>query len=82
VNLIQNINKLEKLHHLINTGKTGSPKQLANQLQIDRTSLYIMIDELNALNLKISYSRKYETFYYEKDEEMKSRFTEKEIRLN
>jgi len=68
VNLIQNINKLEKLHHLINTGKTGSPKQLANQLQIDRSSLYIMIDELNALNLKISYSRKYETFYYEMDE--------------
>ena len=49
-------------------GNTGSPKQLANQLQIDRVTLHMLIDELNALNLKISYSRKYETFYYEMDE--------------
>jgi hypothetical protein len=63
--LVNNIKKAEKLHQLIVDGNTGSPKQLANQLQIDRTTLYIMIYELNALNLKASYSRKYETFYYE-----------------
>jgi hypothetical protein len=41
-----------------------------------------MMDELNALNMKVSYSRKYETFYYEMDEKIRFRFTEKEIRLN
>ena len=66
--LVSNIKKAEKLHQLIVDGNTGSPKQLANQLKIDRTTLYIMIDELNALNLKISYSRKYETFYCEMGE--------------
>jgi DNA-binding MarR family transcriptional regulator len=63
--LVSNIKKAEKLHQLIVDGNTGSPKQLANQLQIDRTTLYMIIDELNTLNLKISYSPKYETFYYE-----------------
>ncbi len=70
MNLIQDINKLKKLHQLINGGKTGSSKQLARQLQIDRTTLYILMDELATLNLKISYSRKHETFYYEKDEKI------------
>jgi len=63
-------------------GNTGSPKQLANQLKIDRTTLYIMIDELKALNMKISYLRKYETFYYEMGKKIRFRFAEKEIRLN
>lgn len=68
MNLVNNLKKTEKLHQLIANGNTGSSKQLANQLQIDRTTLYIMIDELNSLNMKISYSRKYETFYYEMGE--------------
>lgn len=80
--LVRNIKKAEKLHQLIVEGNTGSPKQLANQLKIDRSTLYIMIDELNSLNLKISYSRKYETFYYVIDEKIGFRFTEKKIRLN
>ena len=68
--LVRNITKAEKLHQLIVEGNTGSPKQLANELKIDRTTLYIIMDELAALNMKISYSRKYETFYYEKDEKI------------
>ena len=80
--LVRNITKAEKLHQLIVEGNTGSPKQLANELKIDRTTLYIIMDELAALNMKISYSRKYETFYYEKDEKIGFRFIEKGIRLN
>lgn len=67
MNLIQNIDIFDKLHHLINAGKIGSPKQLAKQLQIERRVLYMMIDELNALNIKILYSRKYKTYYYRKN---------------
>lgn len=67
MNLIRNINRMEKLHSLILQEKTGNPKQLAEQLGICRATLYTLIDELNALNMPATYSRKYETFYYEKE---------------
>lgn len=67
MNLIKNFNRVEKLHQLIVAEKTGTPKQLAERLGISRATLYVLIDELNALNLTVAYSRKYETFFYEKD---------------
>ena len=67
MNFLRNINRVEKLHHLILKEKTGNPKQLAEQLGICRATLYVLIDELNSLNMPVSYSRKYETFYYEKE---------------
>jgi transcriptional antiterminator len=59
-----NINRIEQLHTLILQKKTGTPKQLAERLGISRVSLYMMIEELNSLSLTVSYSRKFETFYY------------------
>lgn len=67
--LITDIHKAEKLHQLIQAGHTGTPKELANLLKVDRVTLHMMIEELNALNLTVSYSRKYETFYYKMDKE-------------
>ena len=64
MNLFRNFYRLEKLHTLIQQKKTGTPKQLAEQLGISRATLYVLIDELNSLNMPVSYSRKYETFYY------------------
>jgi len=64
MNLIKNINRVETLHTLILQEKTGTPKQLAECLGISRATLYVLIDELNSLNMPVSYSRKYETFYY------------------
>ena len=58
---------MEKLHSLILQEKTGNPKELAERLGISRASLYLMIDEFNSLNMPVSYSRKYKTFYYKQD---------------
>lgn len=66
MNILRNASCLDKLHELILKRKTGSPKQLAERLGISRASLYAMIDELNALNMSVAYSSKYETFYYER----------------
>ncbi|MDR3651386.1 MAG: HTH domain-containing protein [Paludibacter sp.] len=65
MNFIKNMNRVEKLHELILQQKTGNPKELSQRLGISRATLYVLIDELNALNLQVAYSRKYETFYYE-----------------
>ena len=67
MNFIKNMNRVEKLHNLIVQEKTGNPKQLAEQLGICRATLYVLIEELNALNMPVAYSRKHGTFYYEKD---------------
>lgn len=64
MDLFKNFYRVEKLHTLILQKKTGSPKQLAEQLGISRATLYVLINELNSLNMPVSYSRKYETFYY------------------
>lgn len=64
MDLFKNFYRVEKLHTLILQRKTGSPKQLAEQLGISRATLYVLIDEFNSLNMPVNYSRKYETFYY------------------
>lgn len=67
MNFLKNINHVEKLHELILQKKTGTPNRLAQQLGITKATLYVLIEELNALNMPVAYSRKYETFYYERD---------------
>jgi hypothetical protein len=66
MNFIRNINCVEKLHTLILQEKTGSPKELARQLGINRVTLYVLIEELGELNMPVIYSRKYQTFQYKK----------------
>jgi hypothetical protein len=66
MNLLKNINLVERFHALTLSEKTGTPKQLAEQLGITRQALYLWIDELKSLNFVIAYSRKRETFYYKK----------------
>ena len=69
MNLLKNINLVERFHALMLSEKTGTPKQLAEQLGISRQALYLWIDELKSLNLVIAYSRKRETFYYKNKKE-------------
>lgn len=76
MNLLQNVQSVDKLHALILQKNTGTPKELAQRLGISRSNLYILIEELNGLNLTIIYSRKLETFYYEKKIEKKPFFKE------
>jgi len=52
-------NRMEKLHALILERKTGSPKELAEVLGVNRAMLYILIDEISALTVSVAHSRKY-----------------------
>jgi len=70
----QNINLIEQLHTLIIQKKTGSPKQLTQKLGISKVNLYILIEELESFGLKVSYSTKFETFYYKTAQEFASNF--------
>ena len=78
MNLLQNVQRIERLHTLILQKKTGTPKELAYHLGISRASLYILIDEFNALDLHVVYSRKSETFYYDRDIKLNALFRAEE----
>lgn len=65
--IIEKINRIERLHRLLVTEKTGTPQQLAERLGVSRASLYHLIDELSSYNSPVTYSRKHETFFYEKN---------------
>jgi hypothetical protein len=67
MNILQTIERVEKLHSLILNRRTGKPDELAKRLGVRRASLYVLIDEFNALNMPVTYSRKSETFYYKQD---------------
>jgi biotin operon repressor len=66
MNFIRSVERLQLLNDLILQNRTGSPEELAKRLGVSRSYLYVMIDELKALNIHIAYSRKKKTFFYEK----------------
>lgn len=70
MNVFSKLNKLEQLHKLVKEQKTGSPFELSNVLEISRSSLYILIDELKSFDCQIHYSRKRQTFYYKSEVEL------------
>ena len=70
MNVFTKLNKLEQLHKLVKEQKTGSPFELSNVLEISRSSLYILIDELKSFDCQIHYSRKRQTFYYKSEVEL------------
>jgi len=69
MSLLNKINRIEKLHTLIQQKRSGTPEQLAEQFGISRSCLYNLIEELKDCNLPILYSRRLQTFFYEKEVE-------------
>ncbi len=67
MNLLNSPDQIDQLHRLIQLQETGTPKQLAERLGINREGLYVCIEELISFNLPIAYSFRRKTFYY-KDE--------------
>ena len=61
-NLIQK--RVVKIHKLILRQNTGTPAEFAATLNISRSHLYNIIDDLKISGAEIKYSRKWQTFYY------------------
>lgn len=60
----QSLERLSKLHKLIQEEITGTPKELANKLNISERNIYFMIDWLKDNGAKINYDRKHKTYFY------------------
>ncbi|WP_340066804.1 HTH domain-containing protein [Ascidiimonas aurantiaca] len=64
---IRNLERLQRLHLLIESENTGTPKELANQMGISERKVYQLIEELKDLNANIRYSRRLKTYFYENE---------------
>lgn len=61
---IKNLQRLHRLHKLIEDETTGTPKELANRLHISERLVYLMIDQLKDYDAPIAYDRSRKTYYY------------------
>lgn len=61
---IKHIDRINKIHSLINSQKTGTPEIFAKQLDLSRRQMYNELEFFKTLNAKIKYCKKKETFYY------------------
>ncbi|GAO41958.1 HTH domain-containing protein [Flavihumibacter petaseus] len=59
------IDRLDRLDNLIRTKSTGTPQDLANKLNISRSTLYEYIGLLKSMGAPISFCRRRNSFYYE-----------------
>ena len=58
------IERLSRIHTLIQQENTGSPDKFATQLRISRRQLYHILEELRDYGAPVKYSRKHRTFLY------------------
>ncbi|MBK9491342.1 MAG: HTH domain-containing protein [Haliscomenobacter sp.] len=61
---IKQLDRLKRLDTLIHQGKTGAPDELARRLDLSRSQLYNILDELKDLGAPIEYDRSARSFYY------------------
>ncbi|WP_299119109.1 DNA-binding protein [uncultured Tenacibaculum sp.] len=64
---LKTLERLQQLHGLITNENTGTPKELANLLQISQRSVHLLIEQLKDYNANICYSRSRKTYHYCED---------------
>ena len=58
------VERIGYFHSLVMKEVTGSPCKFAERLNISRTNLYNLIEEMRGYGIEIEYSRTKGTFYY------------------
>jgi hypothetical protein len=69
------IDRINKIHSLISSQKTGTPETFAKKLYLSRRQMYNELEFFKNLNARIKYCKKKETFYYTTNFEFSFRYT-------
>lgn len=64
LNSIKNLERLQRLHLLIEQEATGTPKELASRMHISERLVYYLIDQFKEYEASICYDRGRRTYYY------------------
>ena len=65
--MLKQIQRVERLHHLIKLKATGSPKECAEKLKISERQLYNTLDLMKALGAPIYYDIALGSYSYERE---------------
>lgn len=76
---IREIERVQILDKLVAGRRTGSPDELAARLGVSRSQLYLIIGYMRDMGLRISFSRRSNSFYYEKDSRLFIEFSLKVV---
>lgn len=66
MNIQKLLDRLNKVHKLIKEANTGTPIEFAGNLNISRSQLYNVLEDLKDYGAPIKYSKKSCTFFYER----------------
>lgn len=68
--IIETIERMHRIHKLIQRKGTGTPDEFAEKLHLKKRQIYNILDEFRGYGANIKYNRMRETFYYENDFEI------------
>jgi biotin operon repressor len=71
--------KLQFIDSLISKKATGNQKALANKLQISRSGLNKLLNEMREIGFPIEYSHKRQTYYYKNNGRMVKTLFKEEV---
>lgn len=69
--LLEQIERINRLHELIRYRRTGTPQELAKRLSLSTSMVYKLMEELKMREAPIEYSRQLGTYYYTSAFQMK-----------
>ena len=70
MNNIRNIERIQRIHALIESETTGTPRELALRMHISERMVYHLIEQLRDYNASIKYDRSRKTYYYQEEFEL------------
>lgn len=79
MSIITKIERIERIHDLIEHKRTGAPDQFARKLGISKSMLYLILKELKDLGAPIVYSKYRSSFMYRYPVEFKFGFTSDQL---
>lgn len=77
--LLQQIELIERVDRLVRLKATGSPKKLAEKLDLSESSLYRLLDTIKDLGAPVEFSADHESYVYGQDVKFKCGFFLKEL---
>jgi hypothetical protein len=64
MNLLERIDRMHRIHKLIQHEATGTPSEFAKKLHLSRGHLYFILDEFKDYGAIIKFNRKRGTFVF------------------
>ncbi|MEM6316916.1 MAG: hypothetical protein AAF960_04560 [Bacteroidota bacterium] len=64
MSLHHKIDRIQRMHDLINYKRTGKPDQFARKMGLSESMLYSLLKELKSLGAPIAYCRSRESYQY------------------